>query len=69
MKRSGLIGWALAGPALLVIFVFFLLPVAGGLALSLTDFDLDALADLSTLRFVGLGNYVHLLGTRLFWQA
>ncbi|MBU6260225.1 MAG: sugar ABC transporter permease [Burkholderiales bacterium] len=69
MKRSGLIGWALAGPALLVIFVFFLLPVAGGLALSLTDFDLYALADLSTLRFVGLGNYVHLLGTRLFWQA
>ncbi|MDE2369540.1 MAG: sugar ABC transporter permease [Burkholderiales bacterium] len=69
MKRGGLIGWVLAGPALLVIFVFFLLPVAAGLALSLTDFDLYALADLSTLRFVGLGNYMHLLGTSLFWLA
>lgn len=69
MRRAGLIGWALAGPALLVIVVFFALPVAAGLALSLTDFDLYALADLSTLRFVGLQNYVHLLGTPLFWEA
>ena len=63
------IAWALAGPALLVIAVFFVVPVAAGLALSLTDFDLYALADLSTLRFVGLGNYFHLLATRLFWEA
>ena len=40
-----------------------------GLALSLTDFDLYALADLATLRFVGLDNYVRLLQTPLFWQA
>jgi ABC-type glycerol-3-phosphate transport system permease component len=49
--------------------VFFALPVAAGLALSLTDFDLYALADLSTLRFVGLQNYAQLLQTPLFWQA
>jgi multiple sugar transport system permease protein len=63
------VGWVFAGPALLVIAVFFALPVASGLALSLTDFDLYALADLSTLRFVGLDNYVRLLQTSLFWQA
>jgi len=69
MKRSGVVGWTLAAPALAVIGVFFVLPVLSGLALSLTDFDLYALADLSTLRFVGLDNYLRLLQTPLFWQA
>ncbi|MGZ5237239.1 MAG: carbohydrate ABC transporter permease, partial [Caldimonas sp.] len=69
MTRRGAAAWILAGPALLVIAVFFALPVATGLALSLTDFDLYALADLSNLRFVGLTNYAHLLQTPLFWQA
>jgi multiple sugar transport system permease protein len=69
MTRSGIVGWTLAAPALVVIAVFFALPVAIGLALSLTDFDLYALADLSTLRFVGLDNYLRLLQTPLFWQA
>ena len=63
------VGWVFAGPALLVIAVFFAFPVAAGLALSVTDFDLYALADLSTLRFVALDNYARLLRTPLFWQA
>jgi multiple sugar transport system permease protein len=69
MKKAGVVGWALAGPALVVIAVFFAVPVAAGLALSLTDFDLYALADISTLRFIGLQNYLRLLQTPLFWQA
>ena len=69
MRKVGVVGFALAAPALVVIFVFFALPVAAGLLLSLTDFDLYALADLSTLRFVGLQNYARLLQTPLFWQA
>ncbi len=69
MRKPGVVGWALAAPALIVIGVFFALPVIAGLALSLTDFDLYALADISTLRFVGLDNYGHLLQTPLFWQA
>ncbi|HEX4233610.1 MAG TPA: sugar ABC transporter permease [Caldimonas sp.] len=69
MRSSGIVGWALAAPAVVVIAVFFALPVGIGLALSLTDFDLYALADLSTLRFVGLDNYLRLLHTPLFWQA
>ncbi|MES2993547.1 MAG: sugar ABC transporter permease [Pseudomonadota bacterium] len=69
MRKVHAVGWALAAPALVVIAVFFAVPVVAGLALSLTDFDLYALADLSTLRFVGLQNYVQLLQTPLFWQA
>jgi multiple sugar transport system permease protein len=69
MTRTGVVGWTLAAPALAVIGVFFAVPVAIGLALSLTDFDLYALADLSNLRFVGLDNYANLLRTPLFWQA
>jgi len=62
-------GWVFAAPALTVIAVFFGLPVLAAFALSLTDFDIYALADLDNLRFVGLGNYVALLQNPLFWQA
>jgi multiple sugar transport system permease protein len=61
--------WILAAPALVVIAVFFFVPVCAALALSLTDFDLYALASLSNLRFVGVDNYLQLLRTPLFWKA
>jgi multiple sugar transport system permease protein len=61
--------WGFVAPAFIVIGAFFVLPVAAGLALSLTDFDLYALADLSALRIVGLRNYAELLQRPLFWQA
>ncbi len=61
--------WLFLAPALLVLGVFFLLPVLGALALSLTDYDLYALADLRNLRFVALGNYWELLQRPLFWSA
>ena len=61
--------WAFVGPALMVIAVFFFLPVLAGFALSFTDFDIYALADIGNLRFVGLANYVELLQTPLFWKA
>jgi multiple sugar transport system permease protein len=69
MNRSGLAAWAFVLPALSVIALFFGLPVIAGLLLSLTDFDLYALADLGNLRFVGLGNYAHVLQMPLFWKA
>jgi multiple sugar transport system permease protein len=61
--------WWFVAPALLVIAVFFFLPVFAALAISLTDFDIYALADSRNLRIVGLRNYVQLLQTPLFWQA
>jgi multiple sugar transport system permease protein len=67
--KTGLVGWVFAAPALIVIAVFFAVPVVAGLALSLSDFDLYALADITALRFVGLDNYTRLLQTPLFWEA
>jgi multiple sugar transport system permease protein len=61
--------WGFVAPALIAIAVFFVLPVAGSLLLSVTDFDIYALADLGNLRFVGLQNYERLLTNPLFWQA
>lgn len=61
--------WLFVAPALLVLGVFFLLPVIAALGLSLTDYDLYALADLHNLRFVALHNYWALLQRPLFWSA
>ena len=61
--------WLFMAPALLVLGVFFLLPVIGALGLSLTDYDLYALADIRNLRFVALHNYWALLQRPLFWSA
>ena len=60
--------WFLA-PALSVIAVFFLLPVLAGFLLSLTDFDIYALADAGNIRFVGLGQYRALAESPVFWAA
>jgi multiple sugar transport system permease protein len=64
-----LAAWIFVAPALAVIGLFFVVPVAMGLALSFTDFDLYALADLANLRFAGLANYVHVLTLPLFWKS
>jgi multiple sugar transport system permease protein len=61
--------WLFVAPALLAIGVFFFLPVLAALGISLTDFDIYALADLDNLRFVGARNYLRLLETPLFWKA
>jgi multiple sugar transport system permease protein len=61
--------WLFLAPALLVLCVFFVLPVLGALGLSLTDYDLYALADIRNLRFVALQNYWALLQRPLFWSA
>ena len=61
--------WVFLGPALGLIAVFFLLPILAGLLLSLTDFDIYAISDPQSARFVGLRNYQQLLGGSEFWQA
>ena len=68
-SRQALAGWMFAAPALIVIAVFFLLPVLAALGLSFTDFDIYALASLKNLRFIGLANYLVVLRMGLFWKA
>lgn len=62
-------GLLLSAPALAVIALFFAVPMAASLLLSVTDFDLYALADPGSLRFVGLANYAAVLGDAQFWSA
>jgi multiple sugar transport system permease protein len=61
--------YAFLAPALLLIGVFFVLPIVASLILSLTDFDIYAIASLHNIRIVGLRNYTDLLRTPLFWTA
>ena len=68
-ERQGRAGAVLVSPALGAIVLFFFLPVVAALALSVTDFDIYALADLANLRFVGVRNYVRLLADPTFRTA
>jgi multiple sugar transport system permease protein len=68
MSRS-IAGWMFAGPALIMLGLFFFVPVLLAFALSLTNFDLYSLADYSNTGFVGFANYAELVRTPLFWKA
>jgi multiple sugar transport system permease protein len=61
--------WWFLAPALLLIGVFFFVPVAASFLLSVTDFDIYAVGDLANARFVGARNYTALLDNPLFWTA
>jgi multiple sugar transport system permease protein len=56
-------------PGLLVIGLFFVLPIVASLLLSLTDFDIYAVGDLGNARFVGLRNFGRLVADPLFWTS
>ena len=69
MRHRALAGWIFAGPALIMLGLFFLVPVLLAFALSLTNFDLYSLADYRNTQFVGFANYAELVQTSLFWKA
>jgi multiple sugar transport system permease protein len=54
---------------MLLIGVFFVVPIFAALGLSATDFDIYAVASPANTRFVGLRNYTDLLHNALFWTA
>ena len=62
-------GYLFVSPALFLIAVFFIVPVFIAFLLSFSDFDIYALGNLDNLRFVGIRNYIDLLGNPLFWTA
>ena len=67
--RISVAGFGFVAPALALIAAFFLVPVAASFFLSLTDFDIYAVADTRNLRVIGAGNYTALLRDPLFWKA
>ncbi len=69
MRQFGIAPLGFLAPALGLILFFFMLPVAGALILSFTDFDIYALGDLRNLRWVGFTNYRQLLNDPRFWVA
>jgi multiple sugar transport system permease protein len=68
-RREGRAALAFTAPVLAAIMLFFAGPTLAALALSLTDFDIYALADLRDLRWTGLANYTALLRDPLFGRA
>jgi len=56
-------------PAMVVLIVFFFIPVIAGFALSVTDFDLYSIGDIHNLRFVALRNYAAVVRNDVFWTA
>ena len=69
MTRQQRAGLAFTLPVLIGTTLMLVVPTVGALLLSLTDFDIYALADIGNLRVVGTGNYAELLHTPLFWRA
>ena len=68
-RRQARAAWWFLAPALALLGLFFVVPVAAGLLFSLTDFDLYAIGSPSRARFVGLANYGRTLTDPAFWQA
>ena len=69
MRGQSVAGWVFVAPALGLIFLFFFVPVTAGLVLSLTDFDMYAIASPDTVRFVGAGNFARVFTDPVFWTA
>jgi multiple sugar transport system permease protein len=68
-KQSTTAAYIFLAPALSAIFVFFFLPVIAAFIISFTDFDIYTLGDISTLRFIGIKNYIQLFDDPLFFTA
>ena len=63
-KKERKLGWMLAGPAFVLMVAVTAYPIANAVYLSFFDYRLTAPDDRS---FVGIGNYVTILGDGLFW--
>jgi multiple sugar transport system permease protein len=68
-RRQHAAGWAFVTPALVLVGVFFFVPVIAGLVMSFTDFDIYAIGSPETIRFMGLRNYQQVLTDPEFWRA
>ncbi len=68
-RNSVLAPYLFITPSLVLLFVFFVLPVVTAFLMSFTDFDIYSLANFNLARFVGLKNYLDLFSDPLFWKS
>ncbi len=69
MQRRARVAYMFLAPALILMMVFVVVPVVASFVMSLTDFNIRALANWGNARFIGFGNYIRLFGDELFWKA
>jgi multiple sugar transport system permease protein len=69
MKSEARAAALFLSPAIVVLVIFFFVPVIAGFALSVTDFDLYSIGDIHNLRFVALRNYAAVVRNDVFWTA
>lgn len=69
MRRTTLVPYLFATPAMLLLLAFGVLPIAVAAAVSLTDMDISGLANWRNVEFVGVDNYVALAADPDFWRA
>ncbi len=69
MTRTERTAWLFTAPVLAIIVLVFVLPTLLAFLLSVTDYSIYAITDQANVGFVGLGNFVTLLKTPLFWRA
>ncbi len=67
--REDLTGWAFAAPFVILFGVFLAFPILASFILSFTSFGLRDLANPIGATFVGLKNYIDLLGDAKFWTS
>lgn len=65
-ERTGLV---FITPVLLGTAIVLVVPTVLGLLLSMSDFDIYAVANIKWLSFVGIHNYLDLMRQPLFWRA
>lgn len=69
MRKSIKIPALFLAPAMILMFIFLILPIFASLYISLTDFNIYSLMDWSQAEFVGLENYTKLFNDEIFWQS
>jgi multiple sugar transport system permease protein len=69
MRSEGRAALLFLAPALVLLGIFFFVPVVAGFALSLTDFDLYTIGDPHNIRLVWFHNYRELFGSSIFWTS
>jgi multiple sugar transport system permease protein len=72
--RNGLLSqsyvpYVFVAPSVVLLTIFFAIPVITAFLMSFTDFDIYSLANLHFARFIGLRNYTNLFSDPVFWKA